>query len=65
MASSLPTQLVDVLSVPLSNLKGNQQPGRNKKKEKIIVRVGIKMKMVIIMTRTRTMMGGTSNLSVR
>ena len=30
--SSHPTQTVDVLSLQLSNQKGNQQPGRNKKK---------------------------------
>ena len=34
MASSQPTQLASVLSVQTSNLKGNQQPGRNKKKGK-------------------------------
>ena len=32
MASSHPTQMVDVHSVQSSNQKGNQQPGRNKKK---------------------------------
>ena len=33
-ASSQPTQSVNVLFVQSSNLKGNQQPGRNKKKGK-------------------------------
>ena len=34
MALSHPTQSVDVLSVQSSNVKGNQQPRRNKKKGK-------------------------------
>ena len=34
MDSSQPTQLVNVLSVQMSNPKGNQWPGRNKKKGK-------------------------------
>ena len=34
MASSQPTQSVSVLSVQSSDLKGNQQPGQNKKKGK-------------------------------
>ena len=32
MASSLPTQMAEVLLVQSSNQKGNQQPGGNKKK---------------------------------
>ena len=34
MASSQPTQMASVISVQLSDQKGNQQPGRNKKKGK-------------------------------
>ena len=34
MASSQPAQMTSVLSVQLSDQKGNQQPGRNRKKGK-------------------------------
>ena len=40
--SSQPTQSTNVLSVQTSNSKGNQQPGRNKKKGKNICKVGNK-----------------------
>ena len=50
--------MTSVLSVQSSDRKGNQQPGRNKKKGKTIVIVGIGMKMPILMTRIPAMLGG-------
>ena len=65
MASSQPAQMTSVLSVQLSDLKGNQQPGWNRKRVKIIERVGIRMRMLTVMTRMAEMLGGTSKLNVR
>ena len=65
LASSQPTQTASVLLVQSSDQKGNQQPGRNKRRVKIIIRVGIGMKMPTLMTRMPEMLGGTSNLNVR
>ena len=57
--------MASVLSVQLSDQKGNQQLERNKKMIRTIVRVGIGMKMLIIMKRMPVMLGGTSKLNVR
>ena len=65
MASSQPAQTTSVLSVQLSDLKGNQQPGRNRKRVKIIERVGIRMRMLTIRTRMVEMLGGKIKLNVR
>ena len=65
-ASSQPAQMANVLAVQSSDQKGNQQPGRNRKMVKTIIRrVGIKMRMPTIMTRTIKMLGGTRRISVR
>ena len=66
MASSQTAQMVNVIFVQSSDQKGNQQPGRNRKRVKITIeRVGIRMRMLTIMTRTIEMLGGTSKLNVR
>ena len=64
MTSSQPTQSASVISVQSSNPKGNQQPGRKRKKEKIIIRVGTRTEMLIIMKRT-LILRGKSSLNVR
>ena len=64
-ALSQPTQTMSVLSVQSLDQKGNQQPLRNRKRVKIIVRVGIRMKMPILMKGMPAMLGGTSSLNVR
>ena len=60
-ALSQPAQMMSVLSVQSLDKKGNQQPGRNRKRVKIIERVGIRMTMLIIMTRTVEMLGGQAS----
>ena len=65
MASSQPTQMVSVLSVQLSDQKGNQQPKRNKKKGKNNHKGGNKNENGNFMTRIPAMPGGTSSLNLR
>ena len=64
-ASSHPTQSASVLFLQMSNLKGNQQPGRNKKKGKNNRKGGNKNENGNNNDKNMNNAGGTSSLSVR
>ena len=65
MASSHPTQSTSVLSVQMSNPKGNQQPRWNKKKAKNNHKGGNKNENANNNDKNTNNVGGISSLSVR
>ena len=65
MASSQPAQMASVLSVQSLNQKGNQQPGRNKKKGKKNCKGGNRNENANNNDKNTRNAGGTSKLNIR